>query len=141
MFKSTWYGSANYLYAWLNTSLQLNTLGYIILIFCQNAWTIISYCNDSFRYQTLQELNHYCWFQESVNFLFIGRFYTLFSLKISCLLRWKTKSFMFTSSEKFCEQGQRLGSKIDKGCPQNFSKFENRDKNFENSRRFSNIHE
>ena len=42
-------------------------------------------------------------------------------------------SFSFSNFENFWEQGKRLGLRIDKGNPQNISKFENENegKNFE----------
>ena len=48
-------------------------------------------------------------------------------------------SFSFSNFENFRERGQRLGSRIYEGNPQNFSKFENENEgiNFENSRGFS----
>ena len=50
-------------------------------------------------------------------------------------------SFSFSNFENFRERGQRLGSRIYEGNPQNFSKFENKNESnkFENSRGFSKI--
>ena len=44
-------------------------------------------------------------------------------------------SFSFSNFENFRERGQRLGSRIYEGNPQNFSKFENENEGiiFENS--------